>query len=58
VLGAGDVIAGWDQGLVGIQPGGIRRLVIPPALAYGGIRRGPIPPNSTLNFEVEVTAVE
>ena len=58
VLGAGQVIAGWDQGLMGIQAGGIRRLVIPPELAYGTIRRGPIPPNSTLIFEVEVTAVE
>jgi FKBP-type peptidyl-prolyl cis-trans isomerase len=57
-LGAGQVIAGWDQGLVGIQPGGIRRLVIPPAMAYGGVRRGPIPPNATLIFEIEVTAIE
>jgi FKBP-type peptidyl-prolyl cis-trans isomerase len=58
VLGAGQVIAGWDQGLVGVQSGGVRRLVIPPALAYGSIRRGPIPPNSTLIFEVEVTGIE
>jgi FKBP-type peptidyl-prolyl cis-trans isomerase len=58
VLGTGQVIQGWDQGLVGIQAGGIRRLVIPPELAYGSIRRGPIPPNSTLIFEVEVTSVE
>jgi len=57
-LGSGQVIPGWDQGLVGIQPGGIRRLVIPPSLAYGSIRNGPIPPNSTLLFEIEVTAVE
>jgi FKBP-type peptidyl-prolyl cis-trans isomerase FkpA len=57
-LGSGQVIAGWDQGLVGIQPGGIRRLVIPPAMAYGGVRRGPIPPNATLIFEIEVTAIE
>lgn len=58
VLGAGQVIAGWDQGLVGIQAGGIRRLVIPPDMAYGSVRRGPIPPNSTLIFEVEVTTIE
>ena len=57
VLGAGAVIRGWDQGLVGLKVGGVRQLVIPPDLAYGAAGRSPIPPNATLLFEVELMAV-
>jgi FKBP-type peptidyl-prolyl cis-trans isomerase FkpA len=57
-LGVGQVIPGWDQGLVGMRVGGIRRLVVPPSLAYGGIRNTSIPPNATLLFEVELLEVQ
>ena len=55
-LGSRQVIQGWDNGLVGMQVGGVRRLTIPPEQAYGGreVGGGLIPANSTLIFEIEL----
>lgn len=55
ILGQGDVIPGWDQGVVGMKEGGKRTLIIPPHLAYGNRGAGGvIPPNATLLFEIEL----
>lgn len=57
-LGAGRVIAGWDQGILGMKVGGTRHLVIPSDLAYGPNGYGPIPGGATLIFDVELVDVQ
>ena len=57
-LGAGQVIAGWDKGLIGIKKGGRRELVIPPELGYGAQGYPPdIPPNETLVFVIDAVSI-
>lgn len=59
-IGQGQVIKGWDEGVMSMKGGGRRKLIVPAALGYGaeGTPGGPIPPNATLNFDVELLKTE
>jgi FKBP-type peptidyl-prolyl cis-trans isomerase len=59
VVGAGEVIKGWDQGVLGMKVGGRRRLTIPADLGYGDVGAGGvIPPGATLIFDVDLVGIE
>ena len=57
-VGGGQVIKGWDEGLIGMKAGGKRKLTIPPSMGYGNQDMGVIPPNSTLVFEIDLLIIE
>lgn len=57
-IGVGQVIEGWDKGIIGLKVGGKRTLTIPPTMGYGEQAAGNIPPNSILIFEVELLEIK
>lgn len=58
IAGTGQLIQGWERGVEGMRVGGKRIITIPPELGYGANAAGPIPPNSTLVFEIEIVNVQ
>ena len=57
-IGAGQVIRGWEEGLLGMKAGGTRRLIIPSSLGYGETGQGPIPPNAMLIFDIQLAQIQ
>ena len=57
LLGAGQVVQGFDEGVQGMRVGGIRRIIIPPELGYGNRGSGPVPPNAIMIFRIEVLSI-
>lgn len=57
-LGSNEVIPGWEQGMNNMKAGGIRLLIVPPAVGYGKAGQGPVPPNAVLVFAVQLVSVE
>ena len=57
-IGVGAVIAGWDEGIMSMKPGGKRKLIIPSDLGYGAMGKGSIPPDAMLIFDVELLSVK
>ncbi len=57
VLGAGQVVRGFDEGVTGMRVGGVRRIIIPPALGYGSQGSGPVPPDSIMIFRIELRSI-
>lgn len=57
VLGAGQVVPGFDEGVTGMRTGGVRRIVIPPALGYGSRGSGPVPPDAIMIFRIELLSI-
>lgn len=57
LLGAGQVVPGFDEGVQGMRVGGIRRIIIPPELGYGNRGSGPVPPNAIMIFRIEVLSI-
>lgn len=57
-LGVGNVIPGWDEGIVGMKIGEKKTLIVPPEKAYGNKKMGPIPANSTLIYDIEILNIQ